>query len=62
MRIYRLLTGILMIFLLTVGALPQSRDMSGLFDANTLRAHIKFLSDDMMEGRAPGSRGGDSKP
>ncbi len=27
-------------------------------DENTLRAHIKFLADDMLEGRGPGSRGG----
>lgn len=27
-------------------------------DESTLRAHIKFLSDDLLEGRGPGSRGG----
>ncbi len=25
---------------------------------NTIRSHIKFLSDDLLEGRAPGTRGG----
>lgn len=29
------------------------------FDENTLRAHVKFLSDDLLEGRGPGGRGGD---
>jgi Zn-dependent M28 family amino/carboxypeptidase len=28
-------------------------------DENTLRAHIKYLSDDLLEGRGPGTRGGD---
>lgn len=27
-------------------------------EENNLRAHVKFLSDDMLEGRGPGSRGG----
>jgi Zn-dependent M28 family amino/carboxypeptidase len=27
-------------------------------EENNLRAHIKFLSDDLLEGRGPGSRGG----
>lgn len=27
-------------------------------EENTLRAHVKFLSDDLLEGRGPGSRGG----
>ncbi len=27
-------------------------------DESTLRAHIKFLSDDLLEGRGPGARGG----
>ncbi|HZH34764.1 MAG TPA: M28 family peptidase, partial [Pyrinomonadaceae bacterium] len=55
----RLAAGFSMIILLTASALPQAKDMTALFDANTLRSHIKFLSDDMLEGRAPGSRGGE---
>lgn len=31
---------------------------SGRIDENILRAHVKFLSDDQLEGRGPGSRGG----
>ncbi|HEX8140239.1 MAG TPA: M28 family peptidase [Pyrinomonadaceae bacterium] len=30
-----------------------------VIDENTLRAHIKYLSDDLLEGRGPGTRGGD---
>lgn len=30
-----------------------------LFTENEYKAHLKFLSDDMLEGRAPGTRGGD---
>src|ERR1700745_901195 len=29
-----------------------------LIDQKTLRAHIKFLSDDLLEGRGTGARGG----
>ena len=29
-------------------------------DANVLRAHLEFLADDALEGRAPGTRGGDA--
>lgn len=28
-------------------------------DAEKIRAHVKFLADDLLEGRAPGLRGGD---
>jgi Zn-dependent M28 family amino/carboxypeptidase len=28
-------------------------------DAERIRAHVKFLSDDLLEGRGPGTRGGD---
>ncbi len=27
-------------------------------DAQAIRAHLRFLSDDLLEGRAPGTRGG----
>ena len=51
----------LFIISITANALPQTAraDMTNLFDAKTMRAHIRFLSDDMLEGRAPGSRGGE---
>ncbi len=31
---------------------------AGRIDENTLRAHVKFLADDLLEGRGPGTRGG----
>lgn len=39
-------------------AAAQTRDMTARFDQNALKAHIKFLSDDLLEGRSPGTRGG----
>ncbi|MBV9960408.1 MAG: peptidase M28, partial [Acidobacteria bacterium] len=32
---------------------------TSLFDEQTLRAHTKFLSDDLLEGRGTGARGGE---
>jgi Zn-dependent M28 family amino/carboxypeptidase len=50
----------LLILSLAVTAFPQQRKISaGEFDENTLRAHIKFLSDDLLEGRGTGARGGE---
>ena len=43
-------------------ALPQTRrpaPRAPVINENTLRAHIKYLSDDLMEGRGPGARGGE---
>ncbi len=37
---------------------PVARAMSGI-DAERIRAHVSFLSDDLLEGRGPGVRGGD---
>ncbi|MEO8100480.1 MAG: M28 family peptidase [Acidobacteriota bacterium] len=39
----------------TKTAQSQMADVSG----ERIRAHVKFLSSDLLEGRAPGSRGGD---
>ena len=36
-------------------ASAQMTEISG----ERIRAHVKFLSSDLLEGRAPGSRGGD---
>ncbi len=41
--------------LLTVAALCQTSDISG----ERMRAHVKFLASDLLEGRGVGSRGGD---
>ena len=41
----------------TVGS-PGAR-VARAVDGGVLRAHLEFLSDDALEGRAPGTRGGD---
>ncbi len=38
---------------------PQQKSSSALFDEATLRAQIKFLSSDLLEGRGTGARGGE---
>lgn len=42
---------------LSQGASPAAR-VARAVDANVIRAHNEFLSDDALEGRAPGTRGG----
>jgi Zn-dependent M28 family amino/carboxypeptidase len=49
----------LLILSLAVTAIPQQKKSASLFDENTLRAHIKFLADDSLEGRGTGARGGE---
>jgi Zn-dependent M28 family amino/carboxypeptidase len=57
-----------MMLLLAVGAVPVSvpsawapreRAAAQAFDKNVIAAHVKFLADDLLEGRAPASRGSD---
>src|SRR5271168_4680936 len=43
------------LFLTAILALAQSTDISG----ERIRAHVKFLSSDLLEGRGVGARGGD---
>src|SRR2546425_8691675 len=38
----------------------QRRGALSPIDENALRAHIKFLSDDLLEGRGTGARGGET--
>src|SRR5580698_8274179 len=40
---------------MTLVAMAQSADISG----ERIRAHVKFLSSDLLEGRGVGARGGD---
>ncbi len=39
------------------GAPPRTSQVS--LNENSMRAHIKYLSDDLLEGRGPGGRGGE---
>ncbi len=48
-----------LILSLAIIAIPQQKKSAGEFDENSLRADIKFLSDDALEGRGTGARGGD---
>ena len=50
----------LLIATLSLGAAAQRRSSSsGPISVDTLRAHIKFLSDDQLEGRGTGAPGGE---
>ncbi len=49
----------LLLLSLAVSAIPQTKNVSGEFDETRLKAHIKFLSDDLLEGRGTGARGGE---
>lgn len=54
--------GVLAFALIAVAALgvsSQQRRAASSIDENALRAHIKFLSDDRLEGRGTGARGGE---
>jgi Zn-dependent M28 family amino/carboxypeptidase len=52
-------------FLILAGVLAQSvlaqrqQGYSNLFNEDYIKAHIKFLSDDLLEGRGTGARGGE---
>ncbi|HEY5255692.1 MAG TPA: M28 family peptidase [Acidobacteriaceae bacterium] len=54
----------LFLFALSAGAFaqvvpPAVKKAEASIDAEKIRAHVKFLSDDLLEGRYPGLRGGD---
>src|SRR5206468_12912443 len=52
-------------FLILAGVLAQSvlaqrqQGYSNLFNEDYIKAHIRFLSDDLLEGRGTGARGGE---
>jgi len=52
------------VFALSMGALAQAvppavRQAEASIDPEKIRAHVRFLADDLLEGRYPGLRGGD---
>jgi Zn-dependent M28 family amino/carboxypeptidase len=49
---------LLLVMALAITSLSQTVT-TGLINENALRAHIKFLSDDRLEGRGTGARGGE---
>jgi Zn-dependent M28 family amino/carboxypeptidase len=42
-----------------LGLPPEAAAAMRRIDAERIRAHVKFLADDLLEGRAPGTRGGE---
>ncbi len=58
--LWKIATALLLACALATGALSQRRAVAAsTIDENALRAHIKFLADDMLEGRGTGARGGE---
>ncbi|MGA7317496.1 MAG: M28 family peptidase [Silvibacterium sp.] len=44
----------------TVAGVPEAaRQAAASIDPEKIRAHVRFLADDLLEGRGPGTRGGD---
>lgn len=55
---------VLPLLMLSAAALAQTippavKSAEAAVDAEKIRAHVKFLSDDLLEGRGPGMRGGE---
>src|SRR5271155_2584901 len=43
-----------------VAGVPEAaRQAAASIDPEKIRAHVRFLADDLLEGRGPGTRGGD---
>jgi len=55
----RIILAIVLTVLLLGSAVSQQKIGSSGIKEATLRAHIKFLADDMLEGRGTGARGGE---
>lgn len=55
----RFVAAALFVALFSNFAFAQTSDMTNLFNENAVRAHVKFLADDLLEGRGPGTRGGE---
>lgn len=47
------------VVILSITVLAQRKSTSARISESTLRAHVRFLSDDMFEGRGTGARGGE---
>jgi Zn-dependent M28 family amino/carboxypeptidase len=55
----RIILTIVVTALLLGNAVSQQKSGSSALNEATLRAHIKFLADDLLEGRGTGARGGE---
>ncbi len=60
---YQKQTGIFLLFLLVFTFIQSfnsySQTSNQLFTENNYKSHFEFLADDLLEGRKPGTRGGD---
>ena len=60
MKASKILLASLFVIVSVCAAFAQGRaSNAGLIDEKALRAHIKYLSDDLLEGRGTGARGGE---
>ncbi len=50
---------VVLIAVLSLSGISQQRRVSSVIDENAVRAHIKFLSSDLLEGRGTGAPGGE---
>src|SRR6185369_4170026 len=55
----RIILTLVVTALLLGSAVSQQKSASSALNEATLRAHIRFLSDDLLEGRGTGARGGE---
>src|SRR2546427_3328996 len=53
-------TAVIIEALAIIGIAQRTRGTSSAISENALRAHIKFLSDDRLEGRGTGAKGGET--
>jgi Zn-dependent M28 family amino/carboxypeptidase len=60
MRMRIAVTGLVIGVLAIIAIAQQKRTTSSAISENALRAHIKFLSDDRLEGRGTGAKGGET--
>lgn len=65
MKVNRIVSIALVLFAVAVAGISQrvsrrTNNMPSQISENALRAHIKFLSDDRLEGRGTGARGGET--
>src|SRR5438874_924380 len=59
-RMRIIVTGLIIGALAIIGIAQRTRGTSSAISENALRAHIKFLSDDRLEGRGTGAKGGET--
>lgn len=60
MKVSRIAVGLSAVLLVAVSVVSQQRgSTTSSINEATLKAHVKFLSDDLLEGRGTGARGGE---